>query len=70
MQELKPRIDVNIGHSLLVKSASARFLASNRAWSVPICAGLDSRKLYIFYIHPEFRIADCRFGSGKGAGLL
>ena len=26
--------------------------------------------LYIYYIYPELRIGDCRFGSGKGAGPL
>ena len=23
--------------------------------------------IYIYYIHPEFRTGECRFGSGKGA---
>ena len=27
-------------------------------------------KIYIFYIHPELRIANCRSGTGKGAGPL
>ena len=26
--------------------------------------------IYIYYIHPELRIEDCRSGSGKGAGPL
>ena len=26
--------------------------------------------IYIYYIHPELRIGDCPFGSGKGAGPL
>ena len=26
--------------------------------------------IYIYYIHPELRIRDYRFGSGKGAGSL
>ena len=26
--------------------------------------------IYIYYIHPELRIRNCRFGSGKGVGPL
>jgi len=26
--------------------------------------------IYIYYMHPELRIGNCRFGSGKGAGPL
>ena len=31
---------------------------------------ISFKKKYIYYIHPELRIGDCRSGTGKGAGPL
>lgn len=31
---------------------------------------MDTKNIYIYYIHPELRIGDCRSRTGKGAGPL
>lgn len=31
---------------------------------------LAGSSVYIYYIHPEFRIGNCHSGSGEGAKLL
>ena len=46
--------------------------AKQRGLSQPTvsCVVLFQRLLYIYYIHPELRISNCHFRSGKGAGPL
>ena len=51
------------GNSVLLLSSSSSS-SSSTAW--PFCW----LYIYIYYIHPELRIWDCLFGSGKGAGPL
>ena len=40
-----------------------------RSGSLTVCPRTRSF-IYIYYIHPELRIGNCRFRSGKGAGPL
>lgn len=64
-------LDRNGRDETLVTSASCVIKESiNLFWIPFIHYGAEGQEKYTHYIHPELRIGDCRFGSGKGAGPL